>query len=97
MLQENLSDPVSICFRRVIFNSNLVSCPPFLLDSSFNLQGVLDGATGLVKKPIEGAREDGAKGLFKGMGVGLVGVVTRPVSGALDAVHEAMSGIHESV
>ena len=50
-----------------------------------------------MKKPIEGVREDGAKGLFKGMGVGLVGVVTRPVSGALDAVHDAMAGIQESV
>ena len=29
-------------------------------------QGVFDGVTGIVRKPVEGAKEEGAKGFFKG-------------------------------
>lgn len=47
-------------------------------------QGVYDGVTGVILKPIEGARESGFAGFFKGVGKGLVGGVARPVSGVVD-------------
>lgn len=31
-----------------------------------SVQGVFDGVTGIVRKPLEGAQEEGAKGFFKG-------------------------------
>ncbi|GMT29125.1 hypothetical protein PFISCL1PPCAC_20422 [Pristionchus fissidentatus] len=46
--------------------------------------GIVDGVTGVVTKPIDGARQGGAGGFVKGLGKGLVGVVARPVSGAVD-------------
>lgn len=47
-------------------------------------QGVFDGVTGVVMKPISGAREDGVEGFFKGFGKGMVGLVTRPTAGVID-------------
>ena len=47
-------------------------------------QGVFDGVTGVFTKPIDGAREDGVEGFFKGVGKGVVGLVTRPASGVID-------------
>ncbi|XP_037079408.1 vacuolar protein sorting-associated protein 13-like [Pollicipes pollicipes] len=46
--------------------------------------GVVDGVTGVVKKPLEGAQEEGALGFVKGMGKGMVGLFTRPTSGVVD-------------
>ena len=39
---------------------------------------VSSGFTGIFSKPFEGARDDGAKGFFKGIGKGLLGAVTKP-------------------
>ncbi|XP_043479643.1 vacuolar protein sorting-associated protein 13 isoform X2 [Leptopilina heterotoma] len=46
--------------------------------------GVFDGVTGVVTKPISGAREEGVEGFFKGFGKGVVGLVTRPTAGVVD-------------
>ena len=46
--------------------------------------GVFDGITGIVRKPVEGAQKEGVEGFFKGLGVGLVGVVARPTTGVVD-------------
>ena len=45
---------------------------------------MFDGVTGVFTKPIDGAREEGVEGFFKGMGKGVVGLVTRPASGVID-------------
>lgn len=34
----------------------------------------------VIQKPVIGAREEGASGLMKGLGKGLLGIVTRPTS-----------------
>jgi len=57
------------------------------------LQGVFDGVTGIVRKPIEGAKREGVEGFFKGVGKGLVGVVTRPTSGVIDFASSSFEGI----
>ena len=46
---------------------------------------VLSGVTGLVTKPIEGARQ-GGMGFMKGIGMGVAGLFTKPVSGIVDLV-----------
>lgn len=48
------------------------------------LQGFVDGVTGVVMKPISGAKEEGVEGFFKGFGKGVVGFVTRPTAGVID-------------
>lgn len=45
---------------------------------------MFDGVTGVVMKPISGAKEDGVEGFFKGVGKGMVGLVTRPTAGVID-------------
>ena len=47
--------------------------------------GLEGGITGLVKKPYEEAKRDGVFGFFKGAFLGISGLVTKPVSGVLDA------------
>ena len=37
-----------------------------------------------MRKPIEGAKQEGAKGLLKGLGKGVVGIVTKPATGVID-------------
>ena len=44
--------------------------------------GFVGGVRGVVAKPIAGAREDGTRGFFKGMGKGLVGSLAMPIAGA---------------
>ncbi|KAJ8307900.1 hypothetical protein KUTeg_014547 [Tegillarca granosa] len=56
-------------------------------------QGVFDGVTGIVRKPVEGAKKEGVEGFFKGVGKGLVGVVTRPTSGVIDFASSSFEGI----
>lgn len=42
---------------------------------------VKDGITGVVMKPVRGAKKGGAMGFVKGVGQGVVGLVAAPVSG----------------
>ena len=48
------------------------------------VMGFVDGLTGVVTKPIAGAKQGGAGGFFKGMGKGFIGLVTRPTGGIVD-------------
>ncbi|XP_074513317.1 intermembrane lipid transfer protein VPS13C isoform X9 [Sebastes fasciatus] len=57
------------------------------------LKGVMGGVTGIVTKPMEGAKKEGAAGFFKGIGKGLVGVVARPTGGIVDMASSTFQGI----
>ena len=57
------------------------------------VMGIFDGVTGIATKPIEGAREEGVGGFFKGVGKGVVGLVARPTGGIIDFA----SGTFDSV
>ncbi|XP_011630655.2 LOW QUALITY PROTEIN: vacuolar protein sorting-associated protein 13 [Pogonomyrmex barbatus] len=48
------------------------------------VMGVVDGVTGVVMKPLSGAKEEGVEGFFKGFGKGVIGLVTRPTAGVVD-------------
>lgn len=56
-------------------------------------KGVFKGVTGLVSKPVSGAKHGGVKGLFKGLGKGVAGLVVKPVVGAVDLVSRTAEGI----
>lgn len=56
---------------------------------------MFSGVTGVVTKPIEGAKKEGAAGFFKGFGKGLIGVVARPVSGVIDLASNTFEGIQK--
>ena len=47
-------------------------------------KGIFDGISGVVLKPIEGAKDDVVGGFFKGVGKGVAGLVTRPTGGIVD-------------
>ncbi|CAM9781663.1 unnamed protein product, partial [Choristocarpus tenellus] len=51
------------------------------------------GLSGLVDRPMEGAKEDGVGGFITGVAVGLVGAVAAPVAGALGAVSRVTEGV----
>ncbi|KAJ7994515.1 hypothetical protein DPEC_G00250280 [Dallia pectoralis] len=57
------------------------------------LKGFVGGVTGIVTKPVEGAKKEGAAGFFKGIGKGLVGVVARPTGGIVDMASSTFQGI----
>ncbi|XP_066022142.1 intermembrane lipid transfer protein VPS13C isoform X9 [Pocillopora verrucosa] len=60
------------------------------------LEGVLGGVTGIVTKPMQGAKAGGAAGFFKGLGKGVVGVVARPAGGLVDFASSTFEGIKGS-
>ncbi|XP_028401865.1 vacuolar protein sorting-associated protein 13C-like [Dendronephthya gigantea] len=60
------------------------------------LMGLVFGVSGVVTKPIQGARADGVEGFFKGFGKGIMGLVTRPTVGVFDMVSTTLDGIRRS-
>ncbi|ONK73416.1 uncharacterized protein A4U43_C04F31270 [Asparagus officinalis] len=59
-------------------------------------QGVAFGVSGVLKKPVESAREYGVLGLAHGLGRAFLGFVVQPLSGALDFVSLTVDGIGAS-
>ncbi|GBP47895.1 Vacuolar protein sorting-associated protein 13 [Eumeta japonica] len=57
------------------------------------VMGVVDGITGVFTKPIEGAREEGVKGFFEGLGKGAVGLVARPTAGVVDFASGSLDAV----
>ncbi|CAB3239394.1 unnamed protein product [Arctia plantaginis] len=57
------------------------------------VMGVVDGVTGVFTKPIEGAREQGFEGFFKGLGRGAVGLVARPTAGVVDFASGSLDAV----
>ncbi|KRX66575.1 Vacuolar protein sorting-associated protein 13A [Trichinella sp. T9] len=58
---------------------------------------MFDGVTGVFTKPIEGAREEGALGFAKGLGKGLIGAVTRPISGVVDFASTSFEALKKRI
>ncbi|KAL2752446.1 hypothetical protein ACRALDRAFT_2112495 [Sodiomyces alcalophilus JCM 7366] len=54
------------------------------------------GVGGLVRKPLEGAEQEGAVGFFKGLGKGVVGLATKPAIGVLDMASNVSEGIRNT-
>jgi hypothetical protein len=56
-------------------------------------QSVAGAVVGVAAAPIRGASRGGVRGFVGGMGAGLLGVVTKPLSGMLDLVSQASTGL----
>ncbi|KAK9815130.1 hypothetical protein WJX73_008307 [Symbiochloris irregularis] len=65
----------------------------FLEGGSALGQGVWQGFSGLVSKPMQGAQSGGAMGFVRGLGQGIVGVAADPMSGMLDFMSSAFEGV----
>ncbi len=61
------------------------------------VNGILDGVTGVVSKPIRGAERNGLEGFAKGVGKGLLGLIMKPVVGATDLITDTLMGVKGSV
>ncbi|XP_065344717.1 intermembrane lipid transfer protein Vps13 isoform X2 [Cloeon dipterum] len=48
------------------------------------VSNVVSGVTGVITKPVTGARDEGVGGFFKGLGAGMLGLVTQPTGGVID-------------
>ncbi|CAN1333900.1 Intermembrane lipid transfer protein VPS13 [Linum perenne] len=59
-------------------------------------QGVAFGVSGVVRKPVESARQNGILGLAHGLGRAFLGFFVQPVSGALDFFSLTVDGIGAS-
>jgi len=56
-------------------------------------KGLVGGVTGIVTQPMKGVKEEGAVGLMKGIGKGLVGLAVKPSVAAIDLVTKSTEGI----
>ena len=58
------------------------------------LSGVKAGLTGVITKPLEGARKQGAIGFVKGLGIGVVGIAVNPVLGITDGLNSVAQTVY---
>jgi hypothetical protein len=59
--------------------------------------GFASGITGLVTRPYEEGKKGGALGFMKGIGLGVAGVVTKPILGVTDGLASVVHGISNQV
>ncbi|GMH18990.1 hypothetical protein Nepgr_020831 [Nepenthes gracilis] len=55
-------------------------------------KGIFRGVTGILTKPLEGAKAAGVEGFVQGVGKGIIGVAAQPVSGVLDLLSKTTEG-----
>lgn len=60
-------------------------------------KGFWAGISGVIRKPIEGARDDGFEGLVKGLGKGAVGVIAQPATGVIDFASGSLGALKKAV
>ena len=57
-------------------------------------KGILRAATGVITEPYKGAKKNGVLGLAKGVGIGTIGIVAKPLVGIFDAFSHATDSIN---
>ncbi|KAI3512412.1 hypothetical protein L1887_19727 [Cichorium endivia] len=55
-------------------------------------KGLFRGVTGILTKPLEGAKASGVEGFVSGVGKGIIGAAAQPVSGVLDLLSKTTEG-----
>lgn len=55
-------------------------------------KGLFRGVTGMLTKPLEGAKSAGVEGFVQGVGKGIIGAAAQPVSGVLDLLSKTTEG-----
>jgi hypothetical protein len=59
--------------------------------------GIFDGVSGLVTQPLNGIEEEGIEGLLKGIGLGLGGLVVKPISAVIGLPTYTLRGLYAEV
>lgn len=59
--------------------------------------GLYDGVTGVVRFPLRGAKNEGSVGLLKGTGMGVAGLVLKPISAVLGPIGCSMQGVVKQI
>ncbi|KUJ23026.1 UDP-Glycosyltransferase/glycogen phosphorylase [Mollisia scopiformis] len=59
--------------------------------------GIYDGVTGIVRQPYTGARDNGAFGFVKGVGMGLTGFVLKDLAAIIGPVGYTFKGFHKQL
>eukprot|EP01091_Cochliopodium_minus_P000558 TRINITY_DN10503_c0_g1_i1.p1 TRINITY_DN10503_c0_g1~~TRINITY_DN10503_c0_g1_i1.p1 ORF type:complete len:456 (-),score=106.90 TRINITY_DN10503_c0_g1_i1:17-1384(-) len=54
---------------------------------------IIKGISGIITDPIKGAKEEGGIGFLKGVGIGVAGFITKPVTGVMDMTSRIGQGI----
>ncbi|XP_059483152.1 intermembrane lipid transfer protein Vps13 isoform X2 [Neocloeon triangulifer] len=57
------------------------------------VNNVMSGVTGVITKPVTGARDEGVGGFFKGLGAGMLGLVTQPTGGVIDFASNTLESV----
>lgn len=60
------------------------------------VSSLASGVGGLAKKPLEGAEQEGVAGFFKGVGLGVIGLATKPAIGIFDLASNVSEGIRNT-
>ncbi|KAL3882618.1 hypothetical protein ACJMK2_028943 [Sinanodonta woodiana] len=83
--------------RRSAFQQKPSNLPlSLVLGGKSFVMGVCLGLSGVVLDPVKGAQEEGVEGFFKGVGKGIMGLLTKPTGGVLDMVSMAFDGMHRA-
>lgn len=68
-----------------------------IMDGASSLaSNIVDGATGIFIKPVQGIGEEGITGFFKGIGKGIVGIPVKPITGIIDFAQKTTEGIRNT-
>ncbi|EQC26539.1 hypothetical protein SDRG_15631 [Saprolegnia diclina VS20] len=59
-------------------------------------KSLANGVSGLVTKPMQGAKDDGFKGFAKGVGQGTLGLVASPFIGTLGVIEKLSQSVHNT-
>jgi hypothetical protein len=59
--------------------------------------GIYDGVTGIVVQPYTGARDHGAIGFFKGVGMGFTGFILKDLAAIIGPFGYTLKGIHKEL
>eukprot|EP00850_Spirogloea_muscicola_P018627 SM000173S02996 [mRNA] locus=s173:28246:52241:- [translate_table: standard] len=59
-------------------------------------KGLFRGVTGILTKPLEGAKSRGVEGFVTGVGKGIIGAAAQPASGVLDLLSKTTDGMNAS-
>ena len=68
----------------------------FISGTSSMASSVLEGATGIFVKPVQGATEEGFSGFMKGIGKGIIGIPVKPITGIFDLAAKTTEGIRNT-
>ncbi|XP_043229917.1 vacuolar protein sorting-associated protein 13A-like [Amphibalanus amphitrite] len=83
--------------RRIWMNQHAGLPETLLAAGRTFVMGIVLGLAGLVMHPYRGSRDGGVEGFFRGVGRGLLGLLTKPAGGVLDMVAMAMDGVSRAV